>query len=258
MKAPLFGVAIAALCFAGVAVANPPAPAEGHEEAPAAHGEAPVGHEEGVGHDAAAAGAEGAHAEGEGHHAVSYTGDDDHDGTANWMDGDSVDAKGKSVPTRLGQHFYNFLILFGILGFALRQPLSDAIKNRASLIRKELTETARARDEARQRFDELNARLGAFEDEVQRLRADAETDAKAEERKLIERANAEAARLTKNAERNIRDELVRARVALQEDAVSLAVKLAEQTLKSQVQSEDQRRLARQFLDSLNQQEVGHG
>jgi len=237
----------------GVAYASPteaPAgtPVEGEPAAPSeAHGAGEEAHE----------GTEAAHGEGDhggGHHEVSYTADDDHDGTANWRDADSTGYALGGV----GQHAYNFLIFAALVGFWLRQPLSDALKNRAVGIRKEITDTARARDEARQRYEELSARLSAFEDEVRRLRADAEADADAEQRKLIERANNEAKRLTLNSERNIRDELVRARIALQEDAVALAVKLAEQTLKNQVQSEDQRRLARQFLESLNQQEVGHG
>ena len=48
----------------------------------------------------------------------------------------------------------------------------------------------------------------------------------------------------------MREEVVRARVALRKEAVDLAVKLAESALAEQVSADDQRRLARQLLDTL--------
>ena len=59
-------------------------------------------------------------------------------------------------------------------------------------------------------------------------------------------------RIGEAAERNIRDEVARARDQLRRDAVALAVELAEENLKEQVNSDDQQRLARAFLDTLNQ------
>lgn len=82
------------------------------------------------------------------------------------------------------------------------------------------------------------------------MRAAARAEAAADEAQLIARAEAEADRIAISADRTISEELRRARVALRNDAVNLAVQLAEQSLKSQVQTEDHRKLARQFLDTL--------
>jgi F-type H+-transporting ATPase subunit b len=183
----------------------------------------------------------------DGAHHADYTGDHDGDHTPNWRDGDSPDY----VLGNIGQHVFNLTLLVAFLVYVGRRPVLDAVKNRALGIRKEITDAARLRDEAKQRHEELSARLSGFEEEVRTLRADAEIDAKVEEQKLIERAHEEAKRIGQIAERNIRDELVRARVALRKDAVDLAVKLAEQVLRSEVEPEDQRRLARQFLESLH-------
>jgi F-type H+-transporting ATPase subunit b len=261
MRSILF---VAAFAFAAPAFAQEP----GHGE-PVEAGHGAGGHADGTDqHDEAGAGTHGgepghgdpagehgeAGAHGAGHH-VSYTGDDDHDGTANFMDADS---EGYSLGG-VGQHLFNLLILAGILVYVARTPVRDALKNRSHDIRKEITEAARARDEARQRHDELSKRLAAFEDEVRRMKADAEADAKADEAKLVARARDEAARIGQTAERNIREEVTRARVALRKEAVDLAVMLAEQTLRGQVQGEDQRRLAADFLASINRDEVnGNG
>lgn len=232
---------------------------------PPAH-DAPAAHGGSLAEDPAA----GTEHEGEAHesgshggaHHVDYLADDDGDGRANWRDS-TDDRTGEPNPdyqiSKLGWHLFNLALLVGVLVWAVRRPVVDGIKNRALAIRKELTDAARMRDEARQRHEELGLRLSRFEEEVKQLRAEAEADAKAEEAKLIERAHAEAERIKQTAERNIRDELSRAQFALRKEAVDLAVKLAEQTLRREVRAEDQRRLARQFLDSLNEEGGnGHG
>ena len=65
-----------------------------------------------------------------------------------------------------------------------------------------------------------------------------------------------------NTERIIRDETSRARVRLQQDAAELAVKIAEELLQARMTGDDQSRLAREFLDVVNQdankETVAHG
>lgn len=176
-----------------------------------------------------------------------YTGDDDHDGVANWRDSDSE----LYVVDDVGFHAFNVLLLLGVVFWFARRPIRDTLRERALGIRRELTDTARERDEARQRYEELEARLAGFATELEAMRAEAAREAQAEEQKLIERAHSEAARVAEMAQRNIRDEVTRAQLELRKEAVELAVQLAEATLARNVAPEDQLRLAREFLDSLN-------
>jgi F-type H+-transporting ATPase subunit b len=206
-------------------------------------------------HGAAPEAAEAAEAaEGEAEVEPQYTADDDHDGTANWIDSDSE----LYVIKPIAFHVLNLAILGAILGFVLRGPIGDALRNRASGIRKELSEAASARDEAKRRADALAARLAKFEDEVTAMRDQAKAEAAAEEARLVKRAHEEAARIAEASQKSIRDELVRAQVALRKDAVDLAVQLAESTLREQVQPDDQKRLAEAFLASLNQEGSSNG
>jgi F-type H+-transporting ATPase subunit b len=147
-------------------------------------------------------------------------------------------------------HLLNFVLLIGALVYAARRPLMDTFRDRALGVRKELTDAARRRDEAHQRHQDLLARLERIEHEVGDMEAQAEVDARREEEKLVDRANREAARIAEQAERNIRDEVQRARTALRQEAVDLAVKLAEGTLKASVSPADQQALAREFLQSV--------
>lgn len=223
----------------GLALATTPAlasePHGGHGTEQAGHGDAAHG-------DDAHGGDHGG-----GHGSHYYTADDDGDGTANWMDGDSE----LFVLSDLGFHGFNLFCLVIIMWWFGRKPIGDAVRERALGIRKELTDTARARDEAYQRHQELVARLDKIEGEIETMESEAAAESAHEEAKLIERAEAEAQRIAETAERNIRDESSRARNALRKDAIELATKLAEGILTQNVTAADQQALARDFLTSLS-------
>ena len=243
----------ATVAFAAPALAEPTA---GGDHAPAeahggdAHGDAHGGDAHGDAHGDDAHGDD--HGEGHGDHYY-YSGDDDHDGVPNWRDAMNGDEPNTHyVLTGIGFHAFNLMLLIALFYFVARRPINDALRGRALGIRKELTDSAKERDEARERHDEVVARLAKLEDEIAEMHAKARADAEAEKAKLIERAKAEAVRIGEAAERNIRDEVARARDQLRRDAVALAVELAEENLKEQVNSDDQQRLARAFLDTLNQ------
>jgi ATP synthase F0 subunit b len=222
---------LAGLCFAGPAFAADPAGG-------------PTDHAAQVDH---------ADDHGDAHH-VDYLADDDGDGTANWLDSDS---EGYAVMA-LVQHTLNLFMLLGLMFYFGRAPIRDALHRRASNLRHGITEAARAKDEAQQRYDAVTARLDSFAAEVATLKATAAKDAKAEEERLIARAQEEAARISDSANKTIKSELNRARATLRDDAVHLAVELAEKTLRSQVQAADQKQLARQFLDALQHDGANHG
>ncbi|HHO51181.1 MAG TPA: hypothetical protein ENK18_09995 [Deltaproteobacteria bacterium] len=193
--------------------------------------------------------AEAGHGEG-GHHY--YTDDDDADGVPNWRDATTgFEPNTETYEVRkLIFHAFNLIILFGILGYFVRRPLKDTLRNRALGIRKELTDSARRRDEAHQRHQDLLARLEQIEQEVQAMAAEAEAEAAQEEKRLIERAEREAIRIAEQAQRSIRDEVTRARNVLRREAVELAIQLAEEKLHNKVSTADQRTLAQDFLASL--------
>ncbi|MEN0067345.1 MAG: hypothetical protein AAGA48_34765 [Myxococcota bacterium] len=188
----------------------------------------------------------GGHGDDHGGHHASYTGDEDRDGIPNWRDpGNEAYVCGE-----VGFHTFNLMLFIGIIVYLARRPMMDTFRDRALDIRKGLTDSARQRDEAHQRHQEFVARLDAIEQEVAGMEAKAKTDAEAEEASLAARAEEAATRIAEQAERSIQDEARRARLALRKDAVELAVQLAETTLQSKVSTDDQQKLATEFLATL--------
>lgn len=241
-----------------------PRGAEGHaaEATHAEAGHAEPAHAAADGHgDEHGGGHGGAHAPGcwEGGH--SFWADGDGDGIANWNDPDNacIDAVGSFMfPDNdlyltgpLSFHALNFVVLMAIILFGAGGAIKSMLSRRASAIAYDIEEATTLRDEAQTRFDEVTARLAKLEDEIASIGANAETEAKAEEARLAERATAAAAQIAETAQRQIADEAARARASVKAEAVALAVELAEGIVKQQIGAADQRRLAEQFLGSLD-------
>lgn len=191
-----------------------------------------------------------------------YTADADCDGTPNWRDS-VVDCDDGPRPATTADyyvakdiffHAFNILVLVGVIVYFVRRPLSDFLAARALKIRTEIRESQEERDQAIQRREEVEARLGSLEQEVANIATEAEDAAKRHQESLLQRAQQEAEHIAQMAERNIRDEVDRAKDNLRKEAIELAVDLAKNTLTESVSSDDQRRLARDILDALEGKE----
>src|SRR5688572_21766993 len=93
----------------------------------------------------------------------------------------------------------NFLLLLLILGKLLYKPLLAKIEERTQAIRKSLEEAQAARAEAQREREEHAAKLQAAYAEAQAIRATALKEAAEEQRRLVDGARAEAARLVESA-----------------------------------------------------------
>jgi F-type H+-transporting ATPase subunit b len=191
-----------------------------------------------------------------------YTADADCDGTPNWRDAtvNSEDGARKAtgddyyVAKDIFFHTFNILILVGLVVFFVRRPLSDFLSARALKIRTEIRDSQEERDQAIGRREDVAARLESIEGEIAGIAADAAADAKNQQEQLLLRAQKEAEHIAQRAERNIRDEVDRAKDTLRREAIELAVDLAKTKLTEKVSSDDQRRLARDILDAIEDKE----
>ena len=170
----------------------------------------------------------------------------------------SVALAGGAMPVKeMGFHLVNLIILLGIIVYFAKTPVLTALKNRSATVASHLEESNRLRKEAQDRFDELDARLSHFGSTLDSMRNQAVADAEAEAVAIAKKTDEDVARIKATAEKTIRDETNAAKVALQHEAVELAVKLAENQLKGAVSAADQDRLARELLGTVKEMN-GHG
>lgn len=251
------------LGFAGASFAQEPEHVPAAEPAPVE--QAPEGHEATEGHEAAgeehaateAHAAEAAHAEGGTHaeggehaegaaHGLAFTGDANGNGVPDWRDS----ASEHNTLVSLGFHLFNLLVYGGIALLFIRPAIRDGLRARAAGIKANIVEAAKLRDEATANHDAVTKRLEALSKEIADMSARAEVDAQNEQARILERAKDATKRVAETAQRQIADEGARARRAVRDEAVLLAVQLAEGILASQVQTGDQKRLADEFLTTL--------
>jgi F-type H+-transporting ATPase subunit b len=157
---------------------------------------------------------------------------------------------GPNVPV-LAMQGGALIIFLAVLVKLAARPIGDALKGRSAAVRDQLEEARRLKAEADARAAEVEARLAKLDADVTAMKAQARAEAETEAARIAARADADVARMRESAERTIREETTRARNELRAEAVQLAVELARGTLAKNVSSEDQARLAREFLATVN-------
>lgn len=151
----------------------------------------------------------------------------------------------------------NLIIFLGLMVKFAGRPVGDALKNRALTVRAGLDEASKLQSDAQARFADVESKLVALGRQVEQMKDDAKAEAQHEAEVLTQRADADAARLQEAAERTIREETTRATNAIRGEAAAMAVELAREMLRREVNVEDQQRLARQFLAAVKK-EANHG
>lgn len=144
----------------------------------------------------------------------------------------------------------NFLILFGGLGWYLRQPLREFLEHRSRSIEEGLASGRLARESALRQMSEIENRLARLDEEVHTLRAQAVKEAEDEKARILESAKLEAQKILEVANREIEGLKKSARLELKAHIAELAVKLAEEQLQKSIGPEENKRLVLRFLDSL--------
>jgi F0F1-type ATP synthase membrane subunit b/b' len=160
------------------------------------------------------------------------------------------------VYTHVKEDAINLFGLVAGLTYLLRNKIKDALANRALGVRKDIDSPNKARKDATLRFEELESRLAGFEDELSKMKSDAEAAAKTEHAAIIARAEDDAIRLAEAAKRSIVDETIRARQALRKEVALLSIDIARDKLKAALNADDELRLAGNFMSTVKDHNGG--
>lgn len=144
----------------------------------------------------------------------------------------------------------NFLILIALLSRFLFAPLRKFLAERAAGIEKALAEARLARESAVKAQEEYRAQILAAQREAAALREQAQREVEAERQRLMKQSREEAQRVLDEAKVAIEVETKRARAALREEVVTLSLAAAERLLGRVMTTQDQKRLAEQYVREL--------
>ncbi len=145
----------------------------------------------------------------------------------------------------------NFIVLAGGLGYLIGKNGGPFFAARAGKIRDEMAAAAAQLQEAEKRAAEAERRLAGLQADIAGLKEEARREAEAEARRAAERLEAEIAKIKAHAESEIASAGKAGRLELKQYAARLAVKLAEDKIRSGLSPAAQETLVARFADDLN-------
>jgi F-type H+-transporting ATPase subunit b len=135
-----------------------------------------------------------------------------------------------------------FLILLALLAKFAWRPLLQALEQRQESIRKSLDDARQAKEELQRLQVESQRILAGARAEADTILARTREDANRFRDELRQKAQAEAAGIVSNAQRQIELETARALQQIRAEAVDLSVAIASKILQRNVSKEDNQRL----------------
>ena len=143
------------------------------------------------------------------------------------------------------------LINFGVLLFLLiyfgGRAMNKALRARHEQLKGDIDEAARVRDDAKLRFDAQEKRVASLEKEVATLRESMRQDAVREQTRMVESAQERARQIADGMRLQIEEQVKAAELALRAEVASVSVKLAAELVRKAVNTDDERRFAREFV-----------
>ena len=145
----------------------------------------------------------------------------------------------------------NFLILIYVLVFFIKKmDLKGFFKKRTELIEQTLREAREAKELAQKALAEVEERLKTKDSEIEHIIAAARQSGEKEKTRLIEEGDKLKARVLEQARTNIDYEVKRAKEAIKEEAVEIAMELAEKKLKEKLSKDEQLKLLEESLAKI--------
>lgn len=146
----------------------------------------------------------------------------------------------------------NFSIVVGVLAYLLRKPIRNGLSGRRDDIEKALAEAKKVQEEAEAKFAEYDRKLSTASAEIAAISAAIRKEAELEKQKIIAGAKEQAAKIEQDAEKAAELEVAKARQSLQQEAVQLAVGIAEDLLKKNFTKEDDSRMIDEYMQKVGE------
>jgi F-type H+-transporting ATPase subunit b len=148
----------------------------------------------------------------------------------------------------------NLLVFVLILAYLLRNKvqIGRVFDNRAASIAKDLEQARREKQSAEDKLAQVAARLAKLDEEIVRIRAQAEQEAAREAERIQQAAAADAEKIKQQARREIEGGMKAARAELRAFVAEHSVGMAEGIIRREIQPEDNKRLISEYIDELTE------
>ncbi|HNS04786.1 MAG TPA: ATP synthase F0 subunit B [Candidatus Saccharicenans sp.] len=149
----------------------------------------------------------------------------------------------------LGQ-VVNFVLLFGGLAYLLYKPLIKYLQHKSDRVAENLKKSEEQRVISLRRLEESKERLSKLDEEIDRLKKEAEIEASKERERIALEARAEADRLKKLAREEINSLVKISQRELEVYTLDLSISLAEQRIREKLGPELHRKIINKAIEEL--------
>jgi F-type H+-transporting ATPase subunit b len=145
----------------------------------------------------------------------------------------------------------NFTLMVIILVWAFKKAnIKDFFAARTREIKQRLEDLQREKDEAKEKFREIEGKLKDFEEEKKRILEQYRQDGEAEKEKIIAEAGNRVQEILNQAELTIKQETESARARLKQEMVEIAAQKAEEIIADRITEDDQDSLVDDFIERV--------
>ena len=151
------------------------------------------------------------------------------------------------TPWLLMWRVINTLALIGLLIYFVKKPLVSFFEERKSAIVRELEEAKLKRDEAISLIEDYKTKMAGMEQELAKMSAELKKAAESDSQKLVVAAEHLSAAMVESAKMTAEQEVRKARILLKNEAVELAMTMAEALIKEKINDHDRKRIVEDYL-----------
>lgn len=144
----------------------------------------------------------------------------------------------------------NFAIIAGVVVYFTRKPIRDFFRNRSVEIAKAMQESKDARERAVAALAEMERKVKDLQAEMDRMVEDARIRGEKDKQVLVEEGRKMVTDIDAQVKQGVDLEVQKARTSLQAEASTLAVDLAEKSIKETISAKDHERIVREYITKV--------
>jgi F-type H+-transporting ATPase subunit b len=159
-------------------------------------------------------------------------------------------SEGSSSPWTMGMLIWrviNTIALLALLVWALKKPLVNFFTERKAKIEEDLAEAVKLKEQAEELIKEYEGKIAGMEQELSKMRAELQKAAEAESQKVVANGERMAAAMVEAAQITAEQEVRKAKETLKNEAVTLAIQLAEALIREKINEDDRKRIVDEYL-----------
>lgn len=156
----------------------------------------------------------------------------------------------KGMPVPFGALLLNSGILYWLLIRFAKKPIAEALKSRKAVILRGMEEAGKMKSDAEARLADYEQKLAHIDQEIARVRQEMRATGQAERSRILAEAKEKRARMEREAQILLGQELKAARELLLAETARGALRSAETVLRGKLGAVEQARIAEEYLAGL--------